>query len=209
MPNIAIDDNINITQIRAQWSVSLGSGESSWSFITLRAGGDARREVLDAWEAACMPIFIRERASEWRLDQVTAEDRWPQIYPAMVDDVRLDADPVGEGFGLPPQMTPVISWRSGETGRQNRGRTYIGPYTTAAVEETNVIGPAFNAVQDFADAMMATFTDVTPGFPLFAIVSRLQDPPLAPFGTYIPVTDYFFFGRWGTQRRRIFNVWRT
>lgn len=209
MPNIAIDNNINITQIRAQWSTDLGFGESSWSFITLRAGGDARALVLTAWEDACMDIFIRERASNWRLDRVLSEDRWPQIYPAIIDDVRLDADPVGGGLGIPPQLTPVISWRSGETGRANRGRTYIGPYTTDAIEDTNVIGPAFNAVQDFADAMIDNFTDVTPGFPMFAIVSRLSDPPLAPFGTYIPVTTYFFFGRWGTQRRRLFNVWRT
>lgn len=209
MPNIAIDDNISITQIRAQWSVSFGSGESSWSFITPRAGGDARGLVLGMWEASCMASFAYGRHSSWLLGRVIAEDRWPGTHAGLIDDVNLAGDPLGEGNAMPPQCTPVISWRSGETGRSNRGRTYTGPYAVDSCDGTNVIGPADTGNSAFAEAMMATFTHLPPPTPLFSIVSRVPSPPLAPVGTYIPVIAYFYPARWGIERRRTEWDWRT
>jgi len=209
MPNIAIDDDINVTQIRAQWTMRYGIGESSWSFITLRAAGDVRADVRDAWEAWLMPHFIAGRHDAWLLERVIAEDRWPAVYPALVDLVNLGPDPPGVGNGMPPQCTSVISWRSGDTGRANRGRTYMGPYAVDSCDSSDVIGPGDAATSAFAEAMMLHFTDVLPGSPLFAIVSRISSPPLAPHGTYDPVTTYYYPGRWGVQRRRLDWDWRT
>lgn len=209
MTSIAIDDDVTITQIRAQWSMRYGSGESSWSFLTPRAGGDARGLVLAAWEAACMGHFVAGRHNAWRLDRVLAEDRWPGENAALVDDVRLPASPPGVGAGLPPQCSPVISWRSGDIGRRNRGRTYMGPYAVDSADSSDVVGPGDAATSAFAEAMMSNFTGIVlPGDPLFVIVSRIPTLPLSPHGTYDAVS-YYYPARWGVVRRRLDWTWAT
>lgn len=211
MVRIAIDGFVQIMQVRAQWSGNgFGSGESSWSFMLPAAAGDVRELVLDRWLTYLSAAFIEYRDDTWRLDRVLVEDRWPQERAALVADVRLDASPPGTGNGMPPQMSPVISWRTGDIGRSNRGRTYLGPYTSDSASGSFVVGDASSAVHDFGESMMTHFTGtVVIGEPQFVIVSRQEDgAPIVP-GAYSPVSAYQTFNQWAVQRRRERFDWRS
>lgn len=204
MVRVAIDDFISITTIRANWSGRVFcEGSSRWNFITPRAAGDVRQLVADRWLEFLAPSYIAGRPSSWRLDSLDAIDAWPGELAPLVLDVRLNADPPGEGPGLPPQVSSLISWRTGDIGRANRGRTYLGQYTVESCEDTNVVSPAIDAMSDFCLAMMDHFTGtVTVGEPQFVIVSHQEDnEPIVP-GAYSPVTDFVLWDRWATVRLR-------
>lgn len=204
MVRVAIDDFITITTIRASWSERLFcEGSSRWNFLTPRAAGDVRELVADRWLEFLAPSFIAGRSTSWRLDTLQAIDLWPGDQAALVLDVRLDADPPGDGPGLPAQISPLISWRTGEIGRANRGRTYLGQYTVESVESSNVVSPAIDAAHDFGQAMEDHFMGtVTVGEPQFIIVSHQEDGvPIVP-GAYSPVTDWILWDRWATVRLR-------
>jgi hypothetical protein len=209
---IALDDFVQVVQIRAQFSYGRSSGgECSWSFVMPRAMADPQLVTLTAWESVLMPLFVADRPLQWRLDAVLAEDRWPHERGSLVDDVRLGPIPEPTENGGPPQASPVISWRTGNEGRQNRGRTYMGPYPISSYSDENILDPGLSAVYDFAEAMIGTFTgpDVDPTGPRFAIVSKKPSDPDWPAGHYTLPTTYYFLERWGVVRRRMGYDWRT
>lgn len=211
MPAVIIGEQENVYQVRAQWSGNgFGHGESSWSFIMSRAAGDQRALVFDRWMAYLAAGFVHGRASDWRLDRVLVEDRWPQTLAPLVVDVRLNADPVGEGERMPPQCSSLISWRTGVTGRAHRGRTFMGPYTAESMHGSFVTGPASYAVFLFAEAMMANFVGVSAvSLPVFAIVSRVGAIPGISPGAFTVVTGYAFLQQWAAVRRRLEFDWAT
>jgi hypothetical protein len=207
---IPIDNQIQIVQIRALWSLySSGGGESSWSFIMPAAAPPAQQIVLDAWRAYLMDPFRTGRPGAWELTEVWAEDRWPGIRARLVSEEGLGQLGDAEGEALPAQVTPVISWRTGEIGRSNRGRTYMGPYTIDSVgPDNNITNPANNACSDFAEAMINNFTGTHhPSGPRFAIVSRQHDGVPGNPGTYTLPVEYVFLGRWAVMRRRFRYSW--
>lgn len=209
---IPIDNQVTVTQLRAQWSTpSFGEGESSWSFIQPAANPDYLEDVAAVWLSTCMELFRAARPQSWFLNQVVVQDRWPGLRAAMVFTGDWGPIPETDVAGLPPQCTPVISWRTGVEGRSNRGRTYWGPCRLDSCEYSNVINEGENAVFAFADEMMFRFTGATfPSNPHFAIVSRVHDGvPVEPVGTYLPVVEYSFQARFGVQRRRLQWDWRT
>jgi hypothetical protein len=207
----AITDQVRIVQVRAQWSYSRSSGgESSWSFIRPAADTNAQQTTRTAWLTYLQDLFCAQRPFGWRLDRVLYEDRWPHTAAVYVDDVRLDSIPYTSEPGGPPQSTPVISWRTDNTGRQNRGRTYMGPYVLSSYDAENVIDPALSAVYDFAESMQGhLMATATPDRPRLAIVSRIPTDPDWPAGHYSLPTTYYFLERWGVVRRRMGYDWRT
>jgi hypothetical protein len=208
---VPLISQVRVVQLRAQWKyTAFGSGESSWSFIVPLAEADPLVWVYGHWQSHLQDLYLAERPGWFELQTVRVEDRYPGTMAPIVNEVSLGATSGEGGDGLPPQVTPIISWRTGNIGRQNRGRTYMGPYQTTACRETDILSPAQDAVYAFADAMIAHFTDVTPGeAPAFAIVSRVRgtDPPTD--GHYALVTEYQFWTRWGIMRRRLNFRWAT
>lgn len=211
MPLFSLTDQVSVVQIRAQWGyTAYASGESSWSFILPRAGANQQLVVLTAWQNYLENLFRAARPSNWFLDTVRAEDRWPATHAPLIVETNLPGIPEEFGTGLPPQCTPVISWRTGNEGRQNRGRTYMGPYTSDSCEESNIVDPALSAVYDFAEAMQAHFMgSVIPATPRFAIVSKIPSDPDWPAGHYTLPETYYFLERWAVMRRRLDYDWRT
>lgn len=211
MAIIPLSDSVSVVQIRAQWSyLANGAGESSWSFIMPRAAGDSRAFVLGRWMTYLLTEYLAARSGDFYLVRLLAEDRWPGTLPALIDDSGWIPPPDDGSAPTPPQISPLISWRTGEIGRQNRGRTYMGPYTCLSVFGDEVQNPAENACYDFAEAMMYRFGPGTiPGNPRFSIVSRIQQSPTYPFGHFCPVETYYFFGEWATMRRRMRYRWET
>lgn len=211
MTRIAIDEFITITKVRAQWTGrSNAIGESDFQFMLPAAAGDRLETVAFQWILRLEPLFRAWRPTAWRLDTVIVEDVWPGSEAPLILDRRLGGIPEEAGVGLPPQCTPLISWRTGEQGRANRGRTYWGQCTRDSAEDEHVIDPGASAVSNFAEAMLFYFTGSIPVTqPRFVIVSRWDNgTPIYP-GAYSPVTTYFFQERFAVQRRRLAWDWRT
>lgn len=207
---IVIDNQVQVVQIRAIWHLySRGRGESSWSFIMPSAAGPAQHLVLDKWVDVLRDPFRTARPGGWTLVELRSEDRFPQIRAPVVASVSLGPLDPDEGVAMPPQVTPVISWRTGIIGRSNRGRTYMGPYGTQSMgSDNNINDPADSAVQAFAEAMIGNFTGTPaePG-PFFAIVSRQHDLVALEHPTYTLPFEYVYLGRWGHMRRRFKYSW--
>jgi hypothetical protein len=212
MPRVALDDFVQICQFRVVWHYySRGAGSCRWHFMMPRAAGDIRALVRDRWLTYLGTPFRTGRPGAWSIRRLESADVFPGELPALVDEVDLGTIEEPDGIGLPPQISPLISWRTGDIGRANRGRTYMGPYTVDSVgSDNNVIDPANSAVFDFGEAMMAHFTGAAAvGHPAFVILSHQEDlTPIVP-GAYSPVQEYFFLGRWATVRARSQYEWRT
>lgn len=208
MPRDPVTPADQVYHVKFQWSYTqYSSGESGWHFFIPAAAGDSRAILFDWVMELLVPSFIAARSVDWRLDTIVVSQIYPGVLAPLIVDVRIDPDPVGGGEGTPPQISPLISWRSTEIGRANRGRTFMGPYTTDAIEATNVQGLAFNACQDFAESMTENFDGLLA--PLFGVYSRWEDGvPIDP-GVFVPCPNFYFFGRWATQRRRFYYDWRT
>lgn len=208
---IPIDNQVTVTQLRAQWSTpSFGEGESSWSFIQPAANPDYLEAVSLEWMSTCRDLFRAARPQSWFLNQIVVEDRWPALRAPLFLTGDWGPLPDTDIAGLPPQCTPVISWRTGVEGRSNRGRTYWGPTRLDCCEYSNVINDAEDAIVAFAEQMKLRFTGaILPSNPHFAIVSRINNgAPVEPVGTYLPVIDWLFVARYGVQRRRLKWEWR-
>lgn len=208
---IPIDNQVTVTQLRAQWGVpSFGEGESSWSFILPAANDRYQAFVAEVWMATCLDLFRAARPQGWFLNQIVVEDRWPALRAARVYTGEWGSIPETLVSGLPPQCTPVISWRTGAEGRSQRGRTYWGPCRLDSCIYSNVVNEGEDAVHAFATEMILRFTGGDfPSNPRFAIVSRVQNGvPVEPVGTYLPVIEYLFQARFGVQRRRLQWEWR-
>lgn len=66
------------------------------------------------------------------------------------------------GESLPPQASPIITWRSAQIGRANRGRSYI-PAPNEGQQAAGVLaGSYLTSMQNFADGAIAV-TDVLTG----------------------------------------------
>lgn len=211
MVRVAIDAFVTITRVRAQWSQRAHiAGESDFCFMLPAAEDDPLGLVWSRWQTYLQVHFRAARATAWLLERVIVEDIWPGERAALVNNVNLSPIPPFAGPGTPGQVSPVISWRTGDPGRSNRGRTYMGPYTLESAEDDNVVDPGLSAVYDFAEAMINRFGPGTlPGLPRFVILSRQEDGmPIVP-GAYCLVETYYFLERWATQRRRMVFDWRT
>lgn len=204
MPINALTDLDRIYQVRVHW-VYRGEpgGECSFSFWSQREEPLTPADMYDAFAAELLPLFNAERPWRWIMDEVRVEDRFPQVQAPLVVSYPLGIEELGEGIGVPPQLSAVISWRTGEIGRSHRGRTYYGHGSVDDVEWENVVGGFNDNVVAFADQMVARFcTGGSDPFFRFVIVSRQHDGmPDAP-GHWTPVTHYLYNFKWATMRRR-------
>lgn len=208
MARVDVDPSVQVLRLVARWSsTAFAEGSSGWHFLLSAAVDDPEDVIANFWLSLLAPAYIAGRHSSWRLDELVVTRRYPPGPADRHYDVRLEADPEGEGNGLPPQVSPLISWRTGVPGRANRGRTYMGPYCVDSADLSNVVGPAGDATSDFAEAMIANFTGLLT--PLFGIYSRQLDGELLETPAFVPVTTYYNFGKWAVVRRRLAWEWRT
>jgi hypothetical protein len=210
MPGFPQPPELNVTlavyQLRAQWTLAhMARGESSWSFIMIRNGlVDQPFIVYNLWQAACLDLWTRRRPTSWTLNQVVVQDRYRTVRPDLI--VPLDMPGGGSSAtSAPGQFGPLISWRSAYAGRSYRGRTYWGPVMRDDLDEAFVNNACSNDVEDFAQAMIDTFTHgfVSETSPQFAIVSRRHDNAPEPEGRFALVDQYRPIRIMATQRRRL------
>jgi hypothetical protein len=114
--------------------------------------------------------------------------------------VEVQGDRAGDP--LPPQVSPLISWRTGLIGRRNRGRTYL----PAPVENDQVAGELsvtyLEGMQNVADSMIALSNGLVTAWQLviYGAPNPDVDPPLAE--NIVPVTSAVMRRDLATQRRR-------
>lgn len=204
-----LGDTDQIYQIRAIWEYdSVSGGESSWSFWSDRGTGLTKSELYAAWATAVGPMFVAKRPQRFRLVEVRVEDRWPGTSAPMVVAFPFYPDDHTDLHGLPPQVTPIVSWRTPHEGRSYRGRTYWGPCVREDCEEQNVMGDTSDNVYAWALKMLEVFGNFGSfGLAIFCIVSRMHDGVAITPGTWTAVSHFEFNFQWATQRRRQ-GVWR-
>lgn len=62
----------------------------------------------------------------------------------------------GGGGKAPPATAAVVGWRTASATRSGRGRTFLSPITTAAIDANGTIGPTqLAALQSAANALVA------------------------------------------------------
>src|SRR5258708_40271869 len=143
MVRVQCDELNTVTQLRLQWSYGPnGYGESDLAFVLPRADSPPFDTVYTAWQIHLQDRFIAYRPDGWRLDNVVVHDLWPGGRADVIHDVRLDPVPLGLGEGLAPQLTGLISWRSGTPGRNQRGRMYYASGLADASLGENIGGYA-------------------------------------------------------------------
>jgi hypothetical protein len=194
-----------VWQLRAQWSSrGFASGESSWSFVTVRDPGDDGSDLYVLWRDHLEPLFCAARPALWALEDVLIEDRWPNTRAVFIVDYGGGLSPDSDGETAPPASTPVITWQSDHPGRSYRGRTYWGPIRQEDVDAGwHVGGDAQGAIDDFSREMLDTFgVFAAPDNPAFAIVSRTHDGILRSPPVFTRVTNRFPRQYLGVYRRR-------
>lgn len=132
----------------------------------------------------------------WGMSQTVITDRsnnnGAQFTTAMVKAGTLAT------AAMPNQAAIALTWRTGFSGRSNRGRTYLGGFTTAANDWTagtaSKVAAATITTLDNAAAALITGLD-TAGFPL-VVYSRLGA------GAVQEINSVDTGNRWDVQRRR-------
>lgn len=118
---------------------------------------------------------------------------WSQIDGAAGS---VTPDPAIDGAGSQPepgQISIVISWKTGFSGRSKRGRTYLPGISTTAATSGRINGTARDNIRLAANELIQDLD--TAGIPL-VIYSR-KEP-----GSFTPVTSAVVDDRFDTQRSR-------
>lgn len=128
--------------------------------------------------------------------QITGEE------PLLGFDLPVEEAGTITGQQLPPQVCPLVSWRTGFIGRRFRGRTYF-PAPVEADQEAGQLTPGYQAnLQTVADAMiqLTLLTVVIFQLVIFGAANPDVDPPLDEIIT--PVLTAVVRQDLATQRRR-------
>src|SRR5258706_6726492 len=177
MVRVQCDELNTVTQLRLQWSYGPnGYGESDLAFVLPSADSTPFDTVYTAWQIHLQDRFIAYRPDGWRLDNVVVHDLWPGGRADVIHDVRLDPVPLGFGEGLAPQLTGLISWRSGTPGRNQSGRMYYGPGLAEGSLGENIGGYAYLSMFLFGETMQSIFMETAiPPITRFVVFSRWTD----------------------------------
>lgn len=202
---VPLGPDLQVWQLRAQWtSQGFSSGESSWSFISVRDPADFGADLYGLWQANLEALFCAARPVNWALEVIRIEDRFPQTKPALIVGYSSGLQPDSSGEAAPPATTPIITWRSDHPGRSYRGRTYWGPIRTADISDGwHLTGDAETAIYEFANAMMDNHGPFSPpDNPAFAIVSRTHDSVPRDVLVFTRVVSFYDRQYLGVVRRR-------
>lgn len=193
-----------VWSLSARWSYSgFGLSESSWTLISSTAMENADSLIYLVWSSYLEDLFCTARPSEWELDFIVIKDVYPGTKPERTIEYIPGRFPDSLGKGCAPQVSGLLSWRSGAIGRSWRGRTFWGPVRDADMESDGFIGgDARAAMSDFGDAMFFHWGPTIPVFfPFRAVISHQHDlVPLDPPWFIRP--QYFNILRYAKTIRR-------
>lgn len=200
-----VDDNLKVLELRAQWSIlGRAGGESRWRFVMLRTGlFDQQVKLWEMWRDNLEDYWMENRAEGWKFEQVIVRDLWPGTAADLVVPVGVVIPGDGDDQG-PPQVGPIITWRTDFRGRSYRGRTFWGPIRWADLDQGQYDHTIWVILDNFAFTLLDVFSlghplAIEPNFIVFSQQHNMM--PDLP-GRYAPVTSYNIPRYLATQRRR-------
>jgi hypothetical protein len=154
-----------------------------------RTGGYSQADIdllatdVDAWVASdYLPLVS---------NSVTYNQTHVRGLNAIIDLESVDASGVGpgtaSGSGMPANASFVVTLRTGRTGRSARGRFYMWPYSSAALQTSQTVTTVYaNAAADALSNLLTTITGA--GFQP-VIISRRSLGAVRPVGITTPITQ--------------------
>lgn len=154
-----------------------------------------------AWQNSAMAEYLANLSSRITLELLQC--RGVDGSTEEAEQTASDNGTGGAGDIVPLQNAPVISWRTGQSGRRRRGRTYMPPIEESLQDAGNLSVTQIGRMEAFAAVAPLITTGAGDDFEMviFSPAAPTATPPRA--GTIItPVTAAIAQGVIGSQRRR-------
>lgn len=196
----------NVAQVVSRFGIGVGSERAHmvWHWYRALGWSTANLEVLgtavnDIVVAELMPFLASAASYEGCTVQdigtdggVPVDRSITPVFGTIVENIN------------PPQVALVISWRTNNSSRNGRGRSYIGGIPRTVLSDASHVNQAFvDNMQDFATKLRGISMLNTANM---VIVSRVRNKlPRTPPVTY-PVQLNSVNSRLDTQRRRLPRV---
>jgi len=160
-------------------------------------------EVLDIFENWVKTAYRQRLHNSWRCDAIVATDI--SVANGIQRQRVLTTDNLGGNAGeaAAANAAVVISWRTGQTGRSFRGRTYMGALPNS------VLADAQNVSSVYATNTLAAFISLgealeTAGYAL-CVLSKYADKAARAFGLLTEIIGLIVDTKIDSQRRRTAN----
>lgn len=157
--------------------------------------------LINAWVDSCQAEYLANLSSRMTLELFQARGVDGSTEEAEVNTTENGTG--GAGDIVPLQNAPVLSWRTGQSGRRRRGRTYMPPIEETLQDAGNLNSTQIDRMEDFA--AVATAIDTPDGDEFEMVIYSPEDLTATPprVGTIItPVVAAIAQSVMGSQRRR-------
>jgi hypothetical protein len=157
--------------------------------------------LITAWEASAKAEYLACLSSRITLEKLEAKGVNGSTEEAEVN--ATDNGTGGAGDITPLQSAPLISWRTGESGRRKRGRTYMPPIEETLQDAGNLTSTAIDRMEDFVPVALEVDTGDGDDFELVIYSPEdLAATPPRPGTLITKVTGAIVQSIMATQRRR-------
>lgn len=153
---------------------------------------DPSQALAEKWEADILDIYNDLLPQNIHVKQISVRP-----VAGIVSGFDIDLDSAGgQGTGDIVAFTsaPIITWRTGFTGRSRRGRSYLPPPVETAQANGIMSGPALTGMDNFAAAAIQ--------LTLVGVVQWQMVVWSATLAEAFPVTSHASRPLMGTQRKR-------
>lgn len=164
--------------------------------------GEAGVDLARGWESAVMPDFLNTFSPGGAIHMLQIRGVTDPTYGY---DYDISGHPVGTGPGgddLPPQVSAVITWKTGLIGRSFNGRTFCWPAGEAGQNRGNISSAYATYLSDFADAAMAFGPGVLYGSWKMGVLSQYHAGEKRETPVFTPITQAVVRTVLCGQRRR-------
>lgn len=164
--------------------------------VTPVFGGSSEESLANAWVEDVQGTYLDACNSLYTLDKLLVQNV-DGVTSAYEKIINAAGSITGDLYAF--QCAPVISWRTGLTGRSNRGRSYMPPVAEADVSGGGILGGTFvTKLQAYVTATLQVTESVLGGTFNLVVYSRKNS-------TSNPVTGGLVRTIIGTQRGRRAN----
>lgn len=162
--------------------------------------GDFPSDLALSWQLTALPNYLDLLMDSSLVVQI--EVRQVTGSPLASNDLVINETGANSGEQLPPQVCPLVSWRTGLIGRRNRGRSYL-PAPPENIQDAGALTTGFlESIQTFADSCKLLtgggFGDWQ--LVIYGKANPDAEPPLDE--NIVPVTTALVRRDLATQRRR-------
>lgn len=181
------NENLNVT------------AENSFGFhcTTVPSTGPIWGDIIQLWRDNVEDDYKILVSNNWFVESYKIQE---MVTNTIVQEVGIGLSVSGGGTGdaLPPQLSALISWRSGRTGRRGRGRTFLPPTAEGNNNSTGVLDGSYASLIDVFCGDYESFGSLVgdnDGVYVPAIMSKEDS-------SYHQILTHVTRNKWATQRGR-------